>query len=434
MERKFWILVLGSVVIPFSLLSVGGLYLLKDQRQEDLQSQSRVHLKKNLFFYEDILDIKLKNIPDQNKISEADVISAFRSLFSKEMTYMSFIALNRKGDVLASNNKSLNITLVKESLKKNAPLRSQWFVKINKKDKKDSVLFFIKQWKDSDIFLLASESIRTSVLVQSPLSLIWIGICILFALLVFSLLLLVIQPLFSAYKSLQSAFVYLGKTGVAPSWLDSSRNSFLQFYKNWRFLLYKKQKRDRKDLPLDERNKTFRDVVEEEISKIKEKFPRVSVNWNIQSDINLWNFSYFMKRICREVILNAIEAMGGNKEQQIDISSWEKEGEFFFSVRDNGCGLSDKDLEKIFTLYYSTKSQLGVGLNVAQSLILSNEGSLEIFPLASGFGTEVIVRLPLKCFLQNHLNDQQDNLELTGGHWKEKFYKDSSSDQSSRLT
>jgi len=64
-------------------------------------------------------------------------------------------------------------------------------------------------------------------------------------------------------------------------------------------------------------------------------------------------------------------------------------------IRDNGCGIKEEELEKIFTPFFTTK-QKGSGLGMAISLkIIEEHGGLLRIDSAPGEGTTVAVLLPL---------------------------------------
>ena len=430
MKRKFWILIGSSLIFPLILLGLGGLYFLQDRQEDQMQFQAKSNLKTKTSFYEEILNKRRLNISKNERNLKIHLISLFSSLPVKNSMSPHFFVLHRSGHILFPEKFAFDhpIAALKKSLDKNESIRGKWFVKINRKKDQSSLLFYFKKWEASPFFLVSKQELSSPALFTSQMSWLWLVVCGLFGLFIFSLLFFVIRPLFVAYESLKSAFIYLGKTGIVPSWLDSSQNSFLQFYKNWSFLIHKRGKKHQNEDTDFNENKTFQDIAEEEVLKIKEQFPQVSIGWSIKSDLKLWGFSYFIKRILRELLLNAVEAMGGNKEQDIRISAWEKENQFFFSIQDKGCGLLDEDSKKVLDLYYSTKSQLGVGLNIVQSIVSSNQGALELFPLEKEKGLEVQVSFPLECFLQLHFQEDQVSFsqktsEFEGFNWREEFLK-----------
>ncbi len=64
-------------------------------------------------------------------------------------------------------------------------------------------------------------------------------------------------------------------------------------------------------------------------------------------------------------------------------------------ICDQGAGISDTDLEKIFTPFYTTKpSGNGLGLSICQKIVIDHEGLLSLTSLPAG-GTKVDISLPL---------------------------------------
>jgi signal transduction histidine kinase len=65
------------------------------------------------------------------------------------------------------------------------------------------------------------------------------------------------------------------------------------------------------------------------------------------------------------------------------------------TVRDNGRGMDEAELGRIFEPFFSTKSGgTGVGLAIAQEVVRRHRGSMSI-ESAKGRGTAVHVRLPM---------------------------------------
>ena len=71
------------------------------------------------------------------------------------------------------------------------------------------------------------------------------------------------------------------------------------------------------------------------------------------------------------------------------------------TIDDQGCGIPQADLERIFEYYYTTKDTgTGLGLSIAQRIIDQHQGSLEV-ESEEGAGTTVSVRLPLAVPAEN---------------------------------
>jgi two-component system sensor kinase FixL len=78
------------------------------------------------------------------------------------------------------------------------------------------------------------------------------------------------------------------------------------------------------------------------------------------------------------LIKNACDAMAGNGDRRKILTlACSREGDSLrFSIRDNGCGLSD-DAEKIFQPFHTTKRNgLGLGLAICQTIIKAHGGEL----------------------------------------------------------
>ena len=85
----------------------------------------------------------------------------------------------------------------------------------------------------------------------------------------------------------------------------------------------------------------------------------------------------------RVTITGSIEDLGGRKWQRI-------------CVADNGTGISESDMPKIFLPFYTTKSEgTGLGLAVVQKVALQHGGSIEARNREGG-GAEFLLWLPLR--------------------------------------
>jgi signal transduction histidine kinase len=92
------------------------------------------------------------------------------------------------------------------------------------------------------------------------------------------------------------------------------------------------------------------------------------------------------------IILNAIEVMTGGGDITINVSK--EDNCLNISVRDTGPGIPDEQHDKIFDLFYSTKSGgTGVGLAITKNIIHAHGGNIRFKKLDEG--TEFIIELPL---------------------------------------
>ena len=99
-----------------------------------------------------------------------------------------------------------------------------------------------------------------------------------------------------------------------------------------------------------------------------------------------------LKQALLNIVLNAIEAMIDGGDIAINVSK--KDSYLNISIKDTGPGIPDEQHDKIFGLFYSTKSGgTGVGLAVTKNIIHAHGGNIRFEKLVEG--AEFIIELPL---------------------------------------
>ena len=97
-------------------------------------------------------------------------------------------------------------------------------------------------------------------------------------------------------------------------------------------------------------------------------------------------------RALSNIVENALHAMPGAGE--IVLTAGEEEGGVVLRVRDNGLGMDEDALARVFEPYFSTKATgTGLGLPIARRNVELSGGRIEV-ESAKGRGTTVILRLP----------------------------------------
>src|SRR5260370_4429203 len=94
---------------------------------------------------------------------------------------------------------------------------------------------------------------------------------------------------------------------------------------------------------------------------------------------------------------NAIDAMEARKDERRLEVAIQKNGGGMAAVRirDNGCGIADDKLGKIFNPFYTSKeSGNGLGLGVAKKVIDAHRGTIQVHSTV-GVGTEFILEIPM---------------------------------------
>ncbi|RJQ56262.1 MAG: sensor histidine kinase [Desulfobacteraceae bacterium] len=108
-----------------------------------------------------------------------------------------------------------------------------------------------------------------------------------------------------------------------------------------------------------------------------------------------------LQQVFLNLFNNAIDAIlerHGPKGGELSIEAETgRDGWIEVSIKDNGCGISEQNLKKVFTPFFTTKpvgKGTGLGLSVCYGIVTNMGGALEIKSQAA-VGTTVIVRLPV---------------------------------------
>jgi signal transduction histidine kinase len=95
------------------------------------------------------------------------------------------------------------------------------------------------------------------------------------------------------------------------------------------------------------------------------------------------------------ILQNACQAMPHGGTVTIRTEREERDA-VRISIADEGVGIPHEDLEKIFKLYYTTKTEgTGIGLSLVYRIVQMHDGAIEARSEV-GRGTTMIVRLPLR--------------------------------------
>ena len=99
-----------------------------------------------------------------------------------------------------------------------------------------------------------------------------------------------------------------------------------------------------------------------------------------------------MKIAFLNLIVNAVEAMS-DKEGVLTITTEEKDKYCHISFTDNGSGMGEEMLDRLFEPYFTSKENgHGLGLTNTQNIILNHEGKIDVYSKL-GEGTTVVVQL-----------------------------------------
>jgi two-component system, NtrC family, nitrogen regulation sensor histidine kinase NtrY len=108
---------------------------------------------------------------------------------------------------------------------------------------------------------------------------------------------------------------------------------------------------------------------------------------SLQADINL------LEQVLINLVVNAIEGVRDTKDPKIILSAEQNiHSKTIIKVADNGHGMSDEILNKIFIPFFSTKKQgSGIGLSLCKQIVMLHKGSMHVQSI-EGKGTVFLMK------------------------------------------
>lgn len=113
-----------------------------------------------------------------------------------------------------------------------------------------------------------------------------------------------------------------------------------------------------------------------------------------------------MTRALVNLIDNASDAVEGNQDAKVTIATKVDQETILIGVKDNGHGISQADINKIWNAGYSTKSHPGVGLTFVQNVVKEHGAELSI-ESEQGIGTTFWIHLPKERVRDENINHGQ---------------------------
>jgi two-component system sensor histidine kinase HydH len=100
-----------------------------------------------------------------------------------------------------------------------------------------------------------------------------------------------------------------------------------------------------------------------------------------------------MKQALVNLLQNAFDAV--DKDGQINLESYRNNDNLIVKISDNGKGISSDEMNKIFNLYFTTKSNgTGLGLSIVNQIITEHNGSIKVDSKVNN-GTTFTIEIPL---------------------------------------
>jgi two-component system NtrC family sensor kinase len=103
-----------------------------------------------------------------------------------------------------------------------------------------------------------------------------------------------------------------------------------------------------------------------------------------------------LRQVFTNLIINGLQAMPDGGELMVSTELDQTEQQVIVTVRDNGCGIQDKDKERLFSPFFSTKDHgTGLGLALSYGIVKDHGGDIR-FESRVGEGATFMVLLPLR--------------------------------------
>ncbi|VAW19255.1 hypothetical protein MNBD_BACTEROID05-104, partial [hydrothermal vent metagenome] len=116
----------------------------------------------------------------------------------------------------------------------------------------------------------------------------------------------------------------------------------------------------------------------------------------LESSFCVLGDSQQIEQVLINLFVNATDAMEGQKDAKITIDIRDVNGAITMRVYDNGPGISQETLEKLWEPFFTTKEAgkgTGLGLPIVRSIIEGHNGQIDVQNRAEG-GLEFIIQLP----------------------------------------
>ncbi len=177
--------------------------------------------------------------------------------------------------------------------------------------------------------------------------------------------------------------------------VDSVLSSVERCSKITKRLLYFSRHQETKVMNFD-----LKEVANETLGFLEKEAHHKSIKVTVNSDEDLPKIKTDkgkIQQILLNLISNAFDAMGKGGELTVDLKKVEGR-HIKIRISDTGCGISEKDLQKIFEPFYTTKTNkrgTGLGLSITYSLVKEISGDISV-KSEIGKGTTFNIKLPLE--------------------------------------
>lgn len=140
----------------------------------------------------------------------------------------------------------------------------------------------------------------------------------------------------------------------------------------------------------------LQEILTSTIHLFKDSFDQNEMKFSseVENDSFVFADKEQLLRVFNNLIKNAVQAVPENIQGKIEISLFKKNNSFVVKVKDNGTGISEEVMQKIFVPNFTTKTGgMGLGLAMVKNIMESCNGKIW-FETAQGTGTTFFVSIP----------------------------------------
>ena len=155
------------------------------------------------------------------------------------------------------------------------------------------------------------------------------------------------------------------------------------------------------------------DIVKKNVSVVSAELEQKGIVLNLHLAVSLPKVladCTLIQQSILNLINNAMQAMPEDrKDPEITVSTFMEDDMVKICVADNGCGMTEEQMSKIFEPYYTTKSSgTGLGLTVLFKIMKQHEGDVTVHS-TPGKGSEFTLQIPVPSTERFRLADDGRN-------------------------
>jgi nitrogen fixation/metabolism regulation signal transduction histidine kinase len=146
----------------------------------------------------------------------------------------------------------------------------------------------------------------------------------------------------------------------------------------------------------NEEKTNLREILSNAIHLFKDTVDHTEISFHpmVTGDTYVYADKEQLLRVFNNLIKNAVQAIPEGVQGKVEILLSKKNGAFVTRVRDNGTGITEEAMDKIFVPSFTTKTGgMGLGLAMVKNIVESGSGKIW-FETAKGKGTTFFVSFP----------------------------------------